>query len=177
MQCVAATSAAGSAAKLAVQADAILAALAASEVNRPVKIALTRQQMFHVTIHRPATMQRVRLAAERDGRLTVNRPPLLVGQHAGREFLRNGRQRHAKPLRRAQPADGHRLATLDLPVASAMRAPGEAVGMLALECAMDELAERARASIRSSCAIRNEPTQDPGDRQVPSRPGSWSTAC
>jgi len=54
----------------------------------------------------------------------------------------------------------HRLATLDLPVASAMRAPGEAVGLLALECAMDELAETL-GSIRSPCASRSEPTVDP----------------
>jgi xanthine dehydrogenase YagR molybdenum-binding subunit len=61
----------GFGAKLAVEPDAILAALAARMVNRPVKLALTRQQVFHVTTHRTDTIQRLRLAAQRDGTLTA----------------------------------------------------------------------------------------------------------
>ncbi len=59
----------------------------------------------------------------------------------------------------------HRLAPLDIPVASSMRAPGEAVGMLALECAMDELAEKLNLD-PIELRVRNEPTEDP-ERHVP----------
>ena len=59
----------------------------------------------------------------------------------------------------------HRLAPLDIPVASSMRAPGEAVGMLALESAMDELAEKLNLD-PIELRVRNEPTEDP-ERHVP----------
>jgi xanthine dehydrogenase YagR molybdenum-binding subunit len=55
--------------KLWVNADAILAAIASRQLKRPVKAALTRQQVFHVTTHRSDTIQRVRLATDRDGRI------------------------------------------------------------------------------------------------------------
>ena len=59
----------------------------------------------------------------------------------------------------------HRLAPLDIPVASSMRAPGEAVGLLALECAMDELAERLDLD-PIELRMRNEPTEDP-EKHIP----------
>src|SRR5437879_4247479 len=55
--------------KLWVNADAILAAIAARKLNRPVKTALTRQQIFHVTTHRSDTIQRIRLGTDPDGRI------------------------------------------------------------------------------------------------------------
>jgi len=55
--------------KLWVNADAILAAIASRQLQRPVKIALTRQQIFHVTTHRSDTIQRLRLGTDRDGRI------------------------------------------------------------------------------------------------------------
>ena len=155
----------GFGAKLAVQADAILAALAARMVNRPVKLALTRQQVFHVTTHRTDTIQRVRLAAERDGRLTAIDHRSWSDNTPGENFYETAanatRSLYAAPNR----LTAHRLATLDLPVSSSMRAPGEAVGLLALECAMDELAV-ALDMDPIELRIRNEPTQDP-ERKVP----------
>src|ERR1700709_1607259 len=59
----------------------------------------------------------------------------------------------------------HRLAALDIPVASSMRAPGEATGLLALECAMDELAEKLNLD-PLELRVRNEPTQDP-EKYIP----------
>ena len=91
--------------KLPVNADAILAALASRELKRPVRIVLSRQQMFHVTTHRPASIQRVRLGAERDGTLTAIAHQSLAQSCAGRRVLRTRRQRHAFALCRAQPAD------------------------------------------------------------------------
>jgi xanthine dehydrogenase YagR molybdenum-binding subunit len=111
----------GFGAKLAVQADAILAALAARMVNRPVKLALTRQQVFHVTTHRTDTIQRVRLAAERDGRLTAIDHRSWSDNTPGENFYETAanatRSLYAAPNR----LTAHRLATLDLPVSSSMR--------------------------------------------------------
>jgi xanthine dehydrogenase YagR molybdenum-binding subunit len=155
----------GFGAKLAVQADAILAALAARMVNRPVKLALPRQQVFHVTTHRTDTIQRVRLAAERDGRLSVIDHRSWSDNTPGENFYETAanatRSLYAAPNR----LTAHRLATLDLPVSSSMRAPGEAVGLLALECAMDELAAALEMD-PIELRILNEPEEDP-ERKVP----------
>src|SRR6201999_1614723 len=59
----------------------------------------------------------------------------------------------------------HRLAALDIPVASSMRAPGESVGLMALECAMDELAEKLNLD-PIELRIRNEPSEDP-EKNIP----------
>src|SRR5271166_668327 len=155
----------GFGAKLGVQADAILAALAARMANRPVKLALTRQQVFHVTTHRTDTIQKVRLAAERDGRLTAIEHRSWSDNTPGEEFYETAanatRSLYAAPNR----LTAHRLATLDLPVSSSMRAPGEAVGLLALECAMDGLAV-ALTMDPIELRVRNEPEQDP-EMKVP----------
>src|SRR5690606_26619486 len=57
--------------KLFVRTDAVLAALGARAAGRPVKVALTRPLMFNNTTHRPATIQRIRIGAGRDGRITA----------------------------------------------------------------------------------------------------------
>ncbi len=150
----------GFGAKLAVQADAILAALAARELKRPVKLALTRQQVFHVTTHRTDTMQTIRLGAESDGTLTSIGHDVFSNNTTGEAFYETAaaatRTLYAGPNR----VTTHRLVSLDLPISSSMRAPGEAVGLLALESAMDELAV-ALAMDPIELRIKNEPHQDP----------------
>ncbi|MET0273593.1 MAG: xanthine dehydrogenase family protein molybdopterin-binding subunit [Phenylobacterium sp.] len=137
-----------------------LAALGARAIGRPVKATFTRQHMMHGTIHRPATVMRVRLGAEKDGRLTAF--SLMTTTHCHREghFTEHAsnfaRSLYAAPNR----LTGHRLVQLDLPGAGPMRAPGEASGMLSLECAMDELAEKLGLD-PIELRIRNEPTVDP----------------
>lgn len=151
--------------KLPVYGDAILAALAARELNRPVRVALTRQQMFHVTTHRPASIQRVRLAAERDGRLTAIAHQSLAQTARADEFsepiVMATRSLYAAPNR----LTGQKIAALDLPVADAMRAPGEAIGLLSIEQAMDELAVKLDMD-PIELRLKNEPKQDP-ERKVP----------
>jgi xanthine dehydrogenase YagR molybdenum-binding subunit len=151
--------------KLGVQPDAILAALAAKMVNRPVKLALTRQQVFHVTTHRTDTIQHLRLAAEHDGRLTAIEHVSYSNNTPGQSFYETAanatRSIYAAPNRLTE----HRLVTLDLPVSSSMRAPGEAVGLLALECAMDELAVALNMD-PIELHICNEPLEDP-EMKVP----------
>ncbi|HEX5263515.1 MAG TPA: xanthine dehydrogenase family protein molybdopterin-binding subunit [Phenylobacterium sp.] len=140
--------------------DLVLAALAARELGRPVKVAFSRQQMMHGTVHRPATEQRVRLGAMPDGRLTAM--SIMTVTHCDR---RGNFTEHASNFARSLYAapnrlTGHRLVRLDLPVASAMRAPGEASGTLGLEVAMDELAVKLGMD-PVELRILNEPEVDP----------------
>jgi len=151
--------------KLWVNADAILAAIAARQLNRPVKTALTRQQVFHVTTHRSDTIQRMRLGTDRNGRI------LAIGHDvfSGNLWSEQNYEGAALQTRTLYAGDNrltrHRLAPLDIPVASSMRAPGEAVGLLALECAMDELAEKLDLD-PIELRMRNEPPQDP-EKHIP----------
>jgi xanthine dehydrogenase YagR molybdenum-binding subunit len=119
---------------------AILAAVAARATGRPVKVALTRQQMFTLTGHRTPTIQRVELAAGADGRLRAVAHDVIEHTAMRTEFAEQTaactRVMYATPAMRTT----HRLARLNVPAPSWMRAPGETPGMYALESAMDELA-------------------------------------
>lgn len=142
--------------------DMTLACLASRAAGRPVRVAYSRQHMFHGTIHRPATIQRVRLGATEDGRLTAM--GLEAVTHSAREKVFTEHAANFSKNLYAAPnrLTGHRLAWLDLPPGGAMRAPGEASGMLSLECAMDELAEKVGLD-PLELRLRNEPTVDPTD--------------
>jgi xanthine dehydrogenase YagR molybdenum-binding subunit len=151
--------------KLWVNADAILAAIASRELKRPVKTALTRQQIFHVTTHRSDTIQRLRLGTDRNGRILAIGHDVFSGNSPSEQTYEGAalqtRTLYAGPNRLTR----HRLAPLDIPVASSMRAPGESVGLMALECAMDELAEKLNLD-PIELRIRNEPTEDP-EKHIP----------
>jgi xanthine dehydrogenase YagR molybdenum-binding subunit len=108
--------------KLFIRADAVLAALGARAAGRPVKVALTRPMMFNNTPHRPATMQRVRIGANRDGLITAIAHESVVGRSAGRQGRQLGPP-DAPPLCGAHRMTATRLAVLNLPEANAMRAP------------------------------------------------------
>ncbi len=127
--------------KLFVRADAILAALGAKQAGRPVKVTLQRPLMINNTTHRPATRQRIRLAAGKDGKLTA------IAHESGSGDLPGGGPETAVSQTKLLYAGANRLtsmrlAVLDLPEGNAMRAPGEAPGLMALEVAMDEMAEK-----------------------------------
>jgi xanthine dehydrogenase YagR molybdenum-binding subunit len=127
--------------KLWVRADAVLAALGARAARRPVKVALQRALMPNNTVHRSATIQRIRLGAAKDGKIAA------IAHESWSGDLPGGHPEAATMQTRALYAGAHRmtanrLAVLDLPEANAMRAPGEAPGMAALEIAMDEMAEK-----------------------------------
>jgi xanthine dehydrogenase YagR molybdenum-binding subunit len=155
----------GFGAKLWVNADAILAAIAARKLRRPVKTALTRQQVFHVTTHRSDTVQRIRLGTDHEGHILAighdSYSGNLPSEQSFEAAAMQTRTLYAGPNRLTR----HRLAALDVPVASSMRALGEAVGLLALECAMDELAEKLDLD-PIELRLRNEPSEDP-ERHVP----------
>ena len=127
--------------KLFVRADAIMAALGAKAARRPVKVTLQRPLLFNNTTHRPATIQRIRIGADRDGRINA------IGHEGWSGDLPDGSPETAVNQTRLLYAGPNRmtatrLAVLDLPEGNAMRAPGEAPGLMALEIAIDEMAEK-----------------------------------
>ena len=138
----------------------ILTIMAAQAVKRPVKLAVTRQQMFALTGYQTPTIQRMRLGADRDGRLVAICHDAIVQSSTVREFAEQAalpsRMMYAAPHRRTT----HRLVRLDVPTPSWMRAPGETPGMYALESAMDELAT-ASGIDPIELRVRNDPEVDP----------------
>jgi xanthine dehydrogenase YagR molybdenum-binding subunit len=153
--------------KLFVRTDAVLAALGARAVGRPVKVALARPLIPNNTTHRPATIQRIRLGAQPDGRLVAIAHEGWCGNLAGgsaETAVNQTRLLYAG----ANRLTATRLALLDLPEGNAMRAPGEAPGMMALEIAMDEMAEKLGMDPVEFRAI-NDTQVDP---EKPGRPFS-----
>ncbi len=138
----------------------ILAVMAAQVVSRPVKFALTRQQMFAVAGYRTPTIQRIRLGADQDGHLTAISHDVVEQSSTLEEFAEQTalatRMMYAAPNR----STTHRLARLDVLTPAWMRAPGECPGMYALESALDELAIACKLD-PIELRIRNEPTIDP----------------
>lgn len=129
--------------KLFVRSEALMAALGARAAKRPVKVALPRPFIFNNTTHRPATIQRIRIGATRDGKITA------IGHESWSGDLPGGGPETAVAQTRLMYAAANRmtamrLAVLDLPEGNAMRAPGEAPGLMALEVAMDEMAEKLK---------------------------------
>lgn len=127
--------------KLFLRADAVLASLGAKAAKRPVKIAMHRPLMANNATHRPATRQRIRIGCQPDGTITA------IAHESGSGDLPNGQPETAVNQTELLYAGANRLtsmrlAVLDLPEGNAMRAPGEAPGMMALEIAIDEMAEK-----------------------------------
>jgi xanthine dehydrogenase YagR molybdenum-binding subunit len=149
--------------KLFLRADILLAALGARIAKRPVKVALQRPLIPNNTTRRAATIQRIRLGASKDGKLVA------LGHESWSGNLADGEPEDAvqqTTLLYAGPhrLTGTRLARLDLPEGNAMRAPGEAPGLLALEIAMDEMAERLGLDPIEFRAL-NDTQVDPADTQ------------
>jgi len=154
--------------KGSVWAHVVLAAMAARQVNRPVKLVLGRIQMFGPVGFRPQTIQQVALGATREGKLTALR-------HAGTsltstfdEFMepvaKTARMIYACP----NIETSHRLVRLNVGTPTYMRAPGEASGSFALESAMDELADALKID-PIELRLRNYALVDP-DKGLP-----WSS--
>ena len=140
--------------------EAVLAAIAAQKLGRPVKIAMARAQLFHNIYRRTDTTQRIRLAADANGKLLAIGHDSVISQCPDGGFMEpvalGSISLYDAPVRQFS----HKVVTLDMVMAGAVRAPGEAVGTLALETAIDELAE---ALGRDPIDFRklNEPLRDP----------------
>ena len=147
--------------KLFLRSDAVLAALGAKTAGRPVKLAMSRSFMANNTTHRPATRQRIRIGAAKDGTITA------IAHESGSGDQPNGSPEAAVLQTNLLYAGANRLtsmrlAVLDLPEGNAMRAPGEAPGLMALEIAMDEMAEKLRMD-PIAFRVKNDTQVDPKD--------------
>jgi xanthine dehydrogenase YagR molybdenum-binding subunit len=146
--------------KLGIGAESVAAAIAAKQLGRPVKAVMLRRQVFDATVRRSNTSQRMRLAATAEGRITgighettaSNLPTEDFFEPAGisTHFLYGGENRLIT----------HDLVRVNWLLSGSMRAPGEAVGLLALEGAIDELAEALGMDPIELRRI-NEPERDP----------------
>jgi len=146
--------------KLGIHSETILAALAARQLKHPVKVVMTRQQIFQLVGLRPMASQRVRLGATRDGRMVALGHDVTMHTSPLSEFAEqtatSARPMYAAPNRLTR----HRLTELDLPRGEDVRAPGEAPGLLAVESAIDELAV-ALGMDPIELRILNEPAVHP----------------
>ncbi|MGQ4489581.1 xanthine dehydrogenase family protein molybdopterin-binding subunit [Streptomyces sp. SAS_281] len=140
--------------------QAVLAAMAALHTGRPVELALPRRQMPALVGHRAPTVQRVRLGADADGRLTSVAQEIITHTSKVKEFV----EQAAVPARvmygSAHSRTTHRVTALNVPSPSWMRAPGECPGMYALESAMDELAAELGVD-PVELRLRNDPADEP----------------
>lgn len=148
--------------KLGIAPESIAAAIAAKEVGRPVLITMTRPQVMEATVRRSNTRQRIAIGCDKDGIIntfihdttTSNLPgeaffePTALSTH----FLYRGENRRVS----------YQMVDMNQVLSGSMRAPGEAVGMIAVECAMDELATQLEID-PIELRRRNEPEEDPSE--------------
>ncbi len=146
--------------KLGIASESIAAAIAAKEVGRPVQIAMTRQHVMDATVRRSNTRQRIAIGCNKEGVIntfihdttTSNLPgeaffePTALSTH----YLYRGENRRVH----------YKMVDMNWLLSGSMRAPGEAVGMIAVECAMDELATELEID-PIELRRRNEPEEDP----------------
>ncbi|MFE7815473.1 xanthine dehydrogenase family protein molybdopterin-binding subunit [Streptomyces sp. NPDC057433] len=142
------------------RAHQVSAVMATTALRRPVRVVLTRRQMFSLTGYRSPTAQRIRLGADADGRLRALEHRSLSQTSTVWEFV----EPSAGVARVMYDAPAHRTANealrLNVPSPTWMRAPGEAPGAFALEAALDELAERCGVD-PIELRLRNEPDRGP----------------
>ncbi|WP_320780516.1 xanthine dehydrogenase family protein molybdopterin-binding subunit [Streptomyces sp. CRN 30] len=143
-----------------VRAHQVAAVMAATALQRPVRVVMTRRQMFSLTGYRTPTTQRVRLGADADGRLRALQHDSLNLTSTVQDYV----EPSAGVARVMYDADAHhtanRVVRLDVPTPTWMRGPGEAPGSFALESALDELAEELGID-PIELRARNDPEHGP----------------
>lgn len=153
--------------KLWLRADAVLAAIGSRASGRPVKLALPRPLVFNNATHRSGTIQRLRIAADAQGKITAfdhSAVSHTLPGGSGEDPVNQTRTFYAGESRRV----AHQAVEMDLPESADMRAPGEASGLAALEIAMDEMAEKLGMD-PVEFRVLNDTQVDPED---PSKPFS-----
>jgi xanthine dehydrogenase YagR molybdenum-binding subunit len=118
----------------------VLGILAAKLVGRPVKLVLRREQMFGPVGHRSPSRQRLRIGASRDGKLTAIDHRAKIATSSFDDFFEPAADASHSLYASDVIATSHEAVRLDTGTPLFMRAPGEATGSLALECAIDEAA-------------------------------------
>lgn len=151
--------------KLWLRADAVLAALGSRACGHPVKLALPRPMVFNNTTHRSGTIQRLRIAANAQGKITAfdhSAVSHTLPGGSGENPVNQTRTFYAAESRRVS----HQAIDMNLPESADMRAPGEASGLAALEIAMDEMAEKLGMD-PVEFRILNDTQVDPEDASKP----------
>jgi xanthine dehydrogenase YagR molybdenum-binding subunit len=141
---------------------AFLAAAAAKTLNRPVKVVLSREQVFTATANRAATVQKITLGAAEDGELIAVRHDSWCSTPMDRSFVEPTSHGTSREWYATQNlAISQKMVPLNIPPTTFMRAPGEAPGSFALESAMDELAVALHMD-PIELRLRNNSTAPPG---------------
>lgn len=155
--------------KLGVSPDIVAASLAAMKLGRSVRVVMSRQQVFQTIVRRPETEQRVRLAADADGKLTGLGHEAWVTNLPGEDFAEPVTQATEFLYGGEHRVLGLHMARIHRMLAGSVRAPGEAVGMQVLESAMDELANEVGID-PLELRLRNIPDRHPvSDKPYSSR--------
>lgn len=151
--------------KLGIAPETAAAAIAAKKLGRPVKAVMLRQQVFDATVRRSNTEQRVRLAADANGRLIGIGHETLVSNLPEEDFFEPAGIGTHSLYPGEHRSITHDIVRLNWTLSGSMRAPGEAVGMLATETAMDLLAEKMGLD-PLELRLRNDLDCDP-EKDVP----------
>ncbi|KOV67527.1 xanthine dehydrogenase family protein molybdopterin-binding subunit [Streptomyces sp. MMG1121] len=142
------------------RAHQVAAVMAATVLQRPVRVVLTRRQMFSLAGYRSPTSQHVRLGADADGRLRALGHGSVSLTSTVHEFVEPSAGVARVMYDAAAHHTANRVVRLDVPTPTFMRAPGEAPGSFALEAAFDELAEKCGID-PIELRLRNEPDKGP----------------
>ncbi len=151
--------------KLGIAPESVAAAIAAKRLNRPVKAVMARQQVFDATVRRSNTEQRMRLGADANGKLSAIGHETITSNLPGEDFFEPAGMATHFLYEGENRLITHDIVRLDWLLSGSMRAPGEAVGLIALEGAMDELAEVIGID-PIELRKRNEPAVDP-EKNIP----------
>jgi xanthine dehydrogenase YagR molybdenum-binding subunit len=146
--------------KLSTWSHVILAAMAARKVNLPVKLVLSRAQMYGPVGFRPKTIQRILLAADKNGKLTAIRHDNINETSHFEDYVEASTHTTSRMYACPNLITSQNQVALDIGTPTWMRAPGEAPGSFALESAMDELAYELGLD-PIELRVRNYPEKDP----------------
>jgi xanthine dehydrogenase YagR molybdenum-binding subunit len=143
-------------------ANLVLAAVAAKMVNRPVQLALNRQQMFNSVGLRQRNLQRIRLAADKDGKLLALAHQTTTHSAMGDEFVEPCGDCSKIMYEAPNSLIGYRVVFMNIITPTYTRGPGKSTGSFALESAMDELACKLNMD-PIELRLKNEPAKDPSN--------------
>ena len=141
----------------------ILAAMSAKIVGKPVKLVLEREQMFGPVGYRPSTVNKIRLAADAQGKLGLVQQDVIVNASVLEDFAEHAESPARKLYAAKTISTSINMVDVNYAVGTFMRAPGESSGTAVLEIAMDELAEKLKMDpiqLRLVNYAERDPTED-----------------
>ena len=149
--------------KGSVWSHVLLAAMAAKVVQRPVKISITREQMFGPVGSRPNTRQHIRLGADKNGKLLATHHDVHMYTSMFADFVEGSANQTNMLYSSETLSSNHRMVEMNLGMGTFQRAPGEATGTVGLEIALDELAEKLNMD-PIQLRLANYAEEDPGSK-------------